>query len=136
MPTPSTAEKETTPLDSALATTKPGRPNSDIWYTTSMLYSPPGGKGYFFWTKIQPENQANLVLEETHHAERYAGTNRHPVPPCNLCQHKANISHKSKDGLVTTQDSSMDTTGTKHSIASICSYWFSAFVQQALRTVR
>lgn len=61
-----------------------------------MLYSPPGGKGYYFWIKIQPESQAK---EEAHHTEHYAGTNRLPMPPCNLWQHKATVSHKSKDDL-------------------------------------
>lgn len=125
MPTPSTAEKKRTPLDSVLATAKLGRSSCDMLCKTSRLYPPCGSRGYFFQMKIQPESQANLVLEEAHHAEHYAGTNRHPVPPCNLCQPKANVSHKSKDGLDATQHSSMDTTGTKHCTASRCFYWFS-----------
>ena len=61
------------------------------WFTDDV--------GYFFWIKTQPEKEASLVLEEEHQAERYAETNRLPMPPCNLCQHTAYVSHKRKAGL-------------------------------------
>lgn len=99
MPTPSTAEKERTPLDSALAAAKLGKPSSDMLCTTSMLYPPHGGRGYFFQIKIQPERQANLVGCVRKHITLnimlgQTGTQCHPVifaSPRPTCHTKAKM---------------------------------------------
>lgn len=100
VPTPGTAEKERTPLDSVLATTKLGRPSSDMLYTTSTLYPPHGSlmagvtfsgskpnqkdKPILYWRK---HTMLNIVLGQT-------GAQCHPVTLASTrptCHTKAKI---------------------------------------------
>lgn len=79
MPTPSTAEKESTPLDSALAGTKLGRPSSDMLCITTPCTHPlvagltsSGSKSN---QKAKPRRKHNtliIMLGQT-------GTQCHPV---------------------------------------------------------